>query len=539
MEDLISLARIAESAQPLLTRSRPRKYQTENGEFSAELLREHLSHILPDPEDRDTTVSFYEDDEEESHMVLASLSGMSSDSQLSCSSSPPSPSPSPPPELNTSADIKKELDYIDNQKRGRGRPRKQPDGEDYDVIEDLRRSRPNKKKKTEETVYSDDSDEAQESKKAPASKTPTTNSHSVRRVPCFFASCTHSYRRPNSNIVEFSDRPLVLQDKYNGYTIRSCKKHHDWWRNAKDSTPGDGRKERPKGPCEICRGLNESISPVKMYSNRRGMQFFICGTCAYRQADVLSIQVSKDCAPPSTEVITIPGPTRFSPPRTALRHNNSGQIIGHMKAPKSEEITFYNAFDPFSQRIHLALIEKEATFNMITAKDGSDLTWLHEERRRSLQFLEGPAVKLSERCLFDADTCIEWIDEMVSTGYSLMPQDATKRAEVRSVVAFINREVAPIYGQLATGQTEGRQEAINLLSNSFSRLSKLIDASSPAPYTAGSNITLADVAILPYVYGILCGNIQGFQIPSDAGRLLTIYNSSKNRPSFKRVFGGL
>jgi len=248
---------------------------------------------------------YYEDDE---GMAMTFLSGMGDTSQMS-SSSPSSPSASPPSDFA----IKNDSDA----RRGRGRPRKHRDSEDTD-FEEAQRGRPLKKKKELHTTdWSDDSDsnsghessnsERRNNSSGGAAKIPSQNaSMSVRRVPCFFASCTHSYRRPNSTIVEFSDRPLVLEDNYNGYTIRSCKKHHDWWRNAQE-----------KETCEICRGLNQSIGGLTTYKNKRNVSFHVCGTCAYRQAGVLGINGPKDQAAPATEPITLPGPTRFSPSRSS------------------------------------------------------------------------------------------------------------------------------------------------------------------------------------------------------------------------------
>jgi len=106
---------------------------------------------------------------------------------------------------------------------------------------------------------------------------------SVRSIPCFHANCTYSYKRPGSNIVEVSDRPVILPAKFDGYTIRSCKKHHDHWR-ALESV----------NCCEVCRGLNNAeagFQSPRTYVNDRNMKFLLCLYRAEKQATMLAIKV--------------------------------------------------------------------------------------------------------------------------------------------------------------------------------------------------------------------------------------------------------
>jgi hypothetical protein len=213
-----------------------------------------------DKDGHDTKI--FEDEEINNHIAWASLTGMSSDSQLSCSSTPSSPLASPRGKDDTTSSS-----FL---KRTRGRPKK-PSDEDYDLTEDTRRSKQGKRKRK-----SEDNEEKEEYRAR-------SQHQSVRRIPCFFVDCTHSYRRPNSDVIEYSDRPLVLTGQYDGYVIRSCKKHHDWWRTSKSDKDNTEM-------CEICRGLNESDGKMERYENRIGRHFHVCRPCANRQANVLGLQ---------------------------------------------------------------------------------------------------------------------------------------------------------------------------------------------------------------------------------------------------------
>jgi len=111
---------------------------------------------------------------------------------------------------------------------------------------------------------------------------------SVKKIPCFFAKCTHAYHRPGSSIVERSDRMLVLDSKYDGYTLRTCKKHHEVWKKLASHS---------RSTCEICRGLNcndENRFQKKDHSNTEGSTFRICDTCASRQSIVLKLPESNE-----------------------------------------------------------------------------------------------------------------------------------------------------------------------------------------------------------------------------------------------------
>lgn len=116
---------------------------------------------------------------------------------------------------------------------------------------------------------------------------------SVRSIPCFFSSCNYSYKRPGSSIVEISDRPLVLPKKFDGYTIRSCKKHHDKWKG----------KEK-KGPCDVCRGLNASgdVHDSQNYVNAKGTVFKLCAFCFGRQESMLELLPQAHPVIPSSSV---------------------------------------------------------------------------------------------------------------------------------------------------------------------------------------------------------------------------------------------
>eukprot|EP01117_Protostelium_nocturnum_P006155 TRINITY_DN2217_c1_g1_i1.p1 TRINITY_DN2217_c1_g1~~TRINITY_DN2217_c1_g1_i1.p1 ORF type:complete len:355 (-),score=150.10 TRINITY_DN2217_c1_g1_i1:92-1156(-) len=335
MEDLFNLATFAEAAKPIKRgRGRPRKGE-EMGNGSLRLSDSDI-------ESEDAFDEGNSDEDLIIASLASGINSESSSPSSPVASPPAHGSPTGYYYYPSSSAKLYDGMINDSAKRGRGRPRKtRGEEEDYDedVKKSLTKSssfssnssssssnsraRPMKKKKTngngEESSKSkgdswsdDDSDsessgnfgsswfsstegkgehsdytgespvssrkKIQSNSLASAKPANSASVSSVRRVPCFYSRCTHSYRRPNSNIVEFSDRPLILTEKYSGYTIRSCKKHHDWWRNAKE-----------RGTCEICRGLNDQDNPAKTHTNRANTSFHICNVCALRQCDVLGL----------------------------------------------------------------------------------------------------------------------------------------------------------------------------------------------------------------------------------------------------------
>jgi len=111
---------------------------------------------------------------------------------------------------------------------------------------------------------------------------------SVKKIPCFVSGCTHAYHRPGSSVIERSDRMLVLGNAYDGFTIRTCKKHHEIWKRL-TSQAGN--------TCEICRGLNcnkEDLFQKKNFASTEGKNFCICDKCARRQSVVLKLPSNAD-----------------------------------------------------------------------------------------------------------------------------------------------------------------------------------------------------------------------------------------------------
>ena len=112
---------------------------------------------------------------------------------------------------------------------------------------------------------------------------------SVRSIPCFYFNCNYSYKRPGSTIVEISDRPLILSDKFDGFIIRSCKKHHDRWKSMELPINSNNYNNNI---CEICRGLNcidESRYTIEYYNNDQSNKFLLCRPCAERQTKCLGL----------------------------------------------------------------------------------------------------------------------------------------------------------------------------------------------------------------------------------------------------------
>jgi len=151
------------------------------------------------------------------------------------------------------------------ERRKRGRPRK------YDVTQDISvdQSQPKRWRATATTVTA-----------TATSPTASASINSVRSIPCFFRHCNFSYKRPNSNITEQSDRPLPLPDKFGSFTVRSCKKHCDQWKKMK----ADGMT------CEVCRGLNiEEGDMLQTYANVFMKNFYLCDHCSTAQATALQL----------------------------------------------------------------------------------------------------------------------------------------------------------------------------------------------------------------------------------------------------------
>jgi len=154
---------------------------------------------------------------------------------------------------------------LEQKDKKRGRPKITQHGDD--INQNVRKKKKKMKKEHSPQLY----------------KRVTANS--VRSIPCFYFNCTYSYKRPGSTIIEISDRPLLLSSKFDGYVIRSCKKHHDKWKSM---------EKLGIRSCEICCGINleeSERSHVQVYTNDKKIDFILCRPCAERQSLTLRLSI--------------------------------------------------------------------------------------------------------------------------------------------------------------------------------------------------------------------------------------------------------
>lgn len=97
---------------------------------------------------------------------------------------------------------------------------------------------------------------------------------------------------------------------------------------------------------------------------------------------------------------------------------------------------------------------------------------------------------------------IEYINETITTGPSLLPSDPLKRAQARCVAEIINSGIQPLQNLsiLKRIGEEKKQEWLeNFISKGLSAVEELIKDTA-GQYCIGDEVSIADICLVPQVY---------------------------------------
>jgi maleylacetoacetate isomerase len=178
-------------------------------------------------------------------------------------------------------------------------------------------------------------------------------------------------------------------------------------------------------------------------------------------------------------------------------------------------------------RVRIALALKNIPHQSVTVhliKDGGQQR--HEAYSQKNPHQLVPLLELDDgRCIAQSLAIIEYLDEMVPSP-PLLPNDPVLRAQVRSVALAIACDIHPLNNlrvtQYLTSTLEASEEAkkewyAHWITLGFAAIEKTL-STVPGPFAFGSQISLADLYIVPQVY-----NARRFSIPLDRyPRLLAI-----------------
>jgi maleylacetoacetate isomerase len=117
-----------------------------------------------------------------------------------------------------------------------------------------------------------------------------------------------------------------------------------------------------------------------------------------------------------------------------------------------------------------------------------------------------PTLKVGDRCLSESMAIIEWLEETYPYE-PILPQDPWDRAQVRELALMVVAGIQPVQN-LKVGrfysEDQKQREAWNkhFIEEGFLALEKKL-AAYPGPFAFGTQLTLADIALVPQVYNAL------------------------------------
>ncbi|KAJ8299287.1 hypothetical protein KUTeg_023347 [Tegillarca granosa] len=150
-------------------------------------------------------------------------------------------------------------------------------------------------------------------------------------------------------------------------------------------------------------------------------------------------------------------------------------------------------FCPFAQRAWIALEHKGVEYEYIEVDPYNKTKEFLAINPRGLV----PVLVKDNRTVYESSICIEFIDEALTTGVSLLPKDPMDRAQVRIWSDFISKRIVPTFYQILQMQEKDKQEeAKDKLLQHLLTLTKAM--SSEGPYFSGKALGMVDIMLIPF-----------------------------------------
>jgi len=211
----------------------------------------------------------------------------------------------------------------------------------------------------------------------------------------------------------------------------------------------------------------------------------------------------------------------------------------YLRSPSSPLVFFGNRICPFAHRSWWSLLEKGIdNFEYIHIDLGPK-----KPKWYASEIYEPGTVP----CIFDQGKLIgesmnvaEYLeDKHKDKGTSLLPADPFQRSEIRILIGFWGDKVQRLlYGLLMNQDRSADDDLKTNLSKALKSLNDRFVAQSAGPYFLGQHISLADIAVIPFLDRFIATlkHYRNFDVFSqDTPRLKELYETCKQRPAFQKT----
>ena len=172
--------------------------------------------------------------------------------------------------------------------------------------------------------------------------------------------------------------------------------------------------------------------------------------------------------------------------------------------------TYFRSSAAYRVRIALALKGIDHTSSFVhLVKEGGQHT-AAEYKAVNFQGLV-PSLDVDDQSLTQSMAILEYIEEVYPEP-PLLPQDAFSRAQVRSLAQIIVADIHPLNNlrvikylesELAINKADRAKWYQHWIKEGFSAIEKKLHENGNGSYCFGSNITMADLCLIPQVYNAL------------------------------------
>eukprot|EP01095_Lingulamoeba_sp_RSL-Kostka_P000585 TRINITY_DN10852_c0_g1_i2.p1 TRINITY_DN10852_c0_g1~~TRINITY_DN10852_c0_g1_i2.p1 ORF type:complete len:230 (-),score=83.04 TRINITY_DN10852_c0_g1_i2:180-869(-) len=129
----------------------------------------------------------------------------------------------------------------------------------------------------------------------------------------------------------------------------------------------------------------------------------------------------------------------------------------------------------------------------------------------------------------------EFLDDISNAGPKLQPQDAYERYQTKIVIDVFGKTLGPLYGLLKNQEEENNQVFIEKITSSLNDVFDIYKETSEGPYLFGDRITIADIAIIPFLerFSITLPHYRSFDPLSVDDRVAALLNAARELEAFK------
>jgi glutathione S-transferase len=164
-----------------------------------------------------------------------------------------------------------------------------------------------------------------------------------------------------------------------------------------------------------------------------------------------------------------------------------------------------NAWCPYSQRVRIVAVEKNIPVHYIHVPLGADVpTWFKQINPRGTT----PVLSVAGGIIADSMRIAQYLDSAFPPPHALFPQRSGIRADIREFVNLVDHFAVKGMQALKADDFESHRLGFE---DTMQELETRLVAHSQGPFFLGTNFSLADVAIIPFLdrfrhgFPVFCG----------------------------------